>query len=397
MNKQQVDRLREALGQQARAYNGYPGLAKLVFKDKTQVDTLRKKLAVLVKSGKVSTPFTVEEWMGINKLLAPYGGLGGVLQPTRLIDKLVEQQKIMFLVGSAGFSTSVLLLDGEYLERNRGDYVHASDLDTVTGLIRAIDRTAALVNVDIVRSMIQKEVEPHLQSAWYKKLNESTSAVCSVGNPATCPASEVVAARVLGFEPWTDTATPPFRFAWPRELCEGVFSRPVTEVFNPVEPNQRAFEFNGRVLRVQRNEGRSHGVLICGWLGARPAICIAGTTAPLTTACAKILAANSIPADFPPMGEALIVHIEADVVQHPELEQESDSPESDSGVQEVIPSPGMEAPRPGVDADLRAAVDPRVTEILSWNVERRQVTSTRKISQDDSGLGEFNSSEEAAS
>lgn len=374
MNHDQVERLREALGQQARAYNGYPGLAKLVFRDKTQVDTLRKKLAVLVKTGRVSTPFTVEEWMGINKLLAPYGGLGGVLQPTRLIDKLVQQQKITFMVGSAGFNTSVLLLDGKYLEHNRGDYVHASDLDTVTGLIRTIDRTAALVNVDIVRSMIQSNVEAYQQSNWLKRLNESTSGVCSVGNPATCPASEVVAARILGFEPWTDTATPPFRFAWPRELCPGVFSRPVTEVFDPVEPNQRAFEFNGEVFSVQRNEGRSHGALICGWLGARPAICIAGTTAPLTTACAQILAANAVQAGFPPMGEALIVHIEADVVQQP--------PES-------VRSNGSEVAgwsQPAADADLREAVDPRVTETLTWNVERRAVTSSRKATSDEAPL-----------
>jgi hypothetical protein len=317
------------------------------FADRCDVD--RRKLARFLDSDseaeKVnSTSFSGPELEGIDRALASEGGLAAVLRPRRLLERIIRAEKVMFIVGSAKFTTSMPFSD-EFTEQQPGEYLNAFDLEAVTKLLRAIDRGDTPVHVDIIRAMILSSATDYHSASWYRAVTEPTDsrALVSVGNPATCPATEVTLALMLGFEPW-GAGDAPVRFAWPSQNNHGLFSGSVSELFGVAQENQRGFIVNGKRFLVNRNEGTSHGIIACGWVGARPTLCVAGATAPLTTAGAALISSNAIELDFPPHGEAMLIHYDAQVTLQPGL-----------------------SPTP----DPRVAANTCVQQIIRWNVRSR--------------------------
>lgn len=351
-------RLAEAL----RRTHAALGVPMVKFADRCEVD--RRKLARFLDPQATpekvnSTSFNGLELEGIDRALAGQGGLSAVLRPRRLLERIVRAEKVMFVVGSARFTTSMPFND-EFREQQPGEYLNAFDLEAVTKLLRAIDRGDTPVHVDIIRAMIQPRSSDYQSTAWYRALTEPTDsrALVSIGNPATCPATEVALALLLGFVPW-GTGDVPIRFAWPNQDNHGLFSGSVSELFGVTQENQRGFIVAGERFLVNRNEGTSHGVIACGWVGARPTLCVAGATAPLTTAGASLISSNAIELDFPPHGEAILIHYDAQVTMQP---GSSASP------------------------DPRVAANTRVRSFIRWDVRAR--TPLERIFRDDAVPGE---------
>jgi hypothetical protein len=301
--------------------------------DETTPYLHREKLDRL-ESAQLKTPLTVQELVLLDLLLRETGqeGLAALLRRRNWVDSVVVTGNVLFVVGSQVHN---------YIGRE-GDFIVAYDLRAVTQLLRDLDRRAATpVDPDILYSSsryppIVDAERPPLG----RLLPSATVPTVFVGSPATNPMTETACAEVLGFAPWSPApAKVPFWFAWPGQMAiRSSFTNPSrSEV---LEGSTRVFSFAGEEHTVDRDQGATHGVVVLGQLD-RPVVILMGITAAATYASSVV--ASSINEEFPPRGEAVIAHVQAQT--------------------------DLDPAQPG--ADKRTIRDPHVIGVRRWSARKQ--------------------------